>query len=244
VYFSAMPELLLFLREGARVEPVTLPLDATVLDLVKSAVRILSLRGRVEYHGKKLDELTAQLSDMGLSQQATVTFITHSDAEQLKLNQQLYEAAQKGDAGECVRLMGHAANPSWHNPQDTEQTALHRAAGEGHAKVAKVLCEWGAVVDAEEELMNATPLFWAVQNKHTDIIKILSEKRAPMDKLNGYGDAPLHRAARNGDLEVVQALLECGAGVEVRDERGKKALDIAMSEGKKEVAQLLRTYGK
>ena len=49
-----------------------------------------------------------------------------------------------------------------------------------------------------------------------------------------YGYTPLHSAAQEGHLEVVQLLLRHGADKELKGNRGKKPVDIVCGAGNKQ----------
>lgn len=55
---------------------------------------------------------------------------------------------------------------------------------------------------------------------------------APVGARDRSGDTPLHDAARNGHLQVVQALVEAGALIDVCNYEGKTAVDVARQFGR------------
>jgi ankyrin repeat protein len=59
----------------------------------------------------------------------------------------------------------------------------------------------------------------------------------------GRGDHPIHHAARNGDTEVVQLLIQYGADVNVRNPRGHTVLYCAGGHGHLDTLQLLLNAG-
>ena len=60
----------------------------------------------------------------------------------------------------------------------------------------------------------------------------------------GYaGGAPLHEAAKNGDMDQINRLIEKGTPIDVIDENSNTPLYIAVGEGHKEVAELLILKG-
>lgn len=65
---------------------------------------------------------------------------------------------------------------------------------------------------------------------------------APLDARDIYGDTPLHDAARNGKLKVVQALVHAGALVDVSNKDGKTALDLSREHGRVHVAQVSKAH--
>ena len=67
----------------------------------------------------------------------------------------------------------------------------------------------------------------------------------PPDEPPGRGITPLHRAVykKEGDLQLVRALLEAGADVNARSSTGQTPLFLAKQWGRAEVVQLLLDYG-
>jgi ankyrin repeat protein len=61
--------------------------------------------------------------------------------------------------------------------------------------------------------------------------------------LDGRGDQPIHHAARNGDTEIVQLLIEYGADVCARNPRGHTVLYCAGGHGHLATLQLLLKHG-
>ena len=57
------------------------------------------------------------------------------------------------------------------------------------------------------------------------------------------GGAPLHEAAKNGDMHEINGLIEKGAAVDVIDENSNTPLYIAVGEGHREAAELLILKG-
>lgn len=57
------------------------------------------------------------------------------------------------------------------------------------------------------------------------------------------GESPLHYAARKGDLETVQALVEAGASIEVEDNSSATPLLLADTQGEKDVKDYLLSRG-
>ena len=54
-----------------------------------------------------------------------------------------------------------------------------------------------------------------------------------------FSDTPLHWASFNGELKVLQLLLECVVDVEVKNDEGKAALQDAADRGYDKVVELL-----
>ena len=81
---------------------------------------------------------------------------------------------------------------------------------------------------------------FAVINGHYNTMKVLLEYGADVSAKSNVGGTPLMAAALDGDLEMVQALLDKGADVHVRlRETNESAATIAASHGHDEIARLL-----
>jgi hypothetical protein len=73
-----------------------------------------------------------------------------------------------------------------------------------------------------------TPAVAALAGRHYEIAGILHRNGSSVD-LRGYrGNSPLHSAAYNEDLEMVQAILDCGADLNVQNYNGSTPLVYAM----------------
>ena len=69
-----------------------------------------------------------------------------------------------------------------------------------------------------------TPLQWAAEEGHTDIVRILLNAGADVKATNYYGGTPLGVAASKGHTDIVQILLEAGAEVNAKNEFGTTPL--------------------
>ena len=77
-----------------------------------------------------------------------------------------------------------------------------------------------------------------------DIVKAIVERTQVDMKARGFGDrTPLHWAAYNGHLRVVQYVCEQGADMDVKDLAGMTPLRWAAGNGHLHVAQYLREQG-
>ncbi|XP_015877441.4 protein VAPYRIN-like [Ziziphus jujuba] len=143
------------------------------------------------------------------------------------------------------------------------RTPLHVAVGKGNIKCARVLVELGADKDARSR-DGRTALHRAAVNGDRRMVEMLIEMGADPTIANDRGCTPLdiardkgHKkvseilergdlvitAARKGDLENLQWLLQKGATIKHRDEYGFTALHAAAIEGHKDVVQKLIESG-
>jgi len=163
--------------------------------------------------------------------------------------QRIHSAARGGALDEVKALVGedpslvHATNEGSPWP-----TPLHQAAGQGHVEVARWLLDHGA--DARWSGPQ-TPLHVAWQRANNmEVIRLLVARGAAPSEIfavvylndrdrvvalleaepewvhdrDDAGMTPLHRAAENGQAEVVEALLAHGADVEAQTCGGQTPL--------------------
>ena len=82
-------------------------------------------------------------------------------------------ASYRGHAHLVVLLLGNGASTMARSPDGT--TALHYAAGFGHADVCKVLCSSGRAVPDAKNVRGETPIDWAQGNGRHHIVDVLSQ---------------------------------------------------------------------
>jgi len=75
-------------------------------------------------------------------------------------------------------------------------------------------------------------------NRGTNTISLIERGADPNTRGDG-GITPLHRALRNGRVEMARVLIEHGANAEVKDDEGKTPLDVASEEQRDEIMKLL-----
>ena len=176
-------------------------------------------------------------------------------------------AALNGSAPMLDKLIKAGADPNAPLTQ-FKDTALMMAARTGKADALKVLLESGARVNDRETWGGTTALMWAASERHPAAIKLLLEHGADVDaRTNFVGPAngrgfegrtpvaaqagqkveefasgwmtPLMFAAREGDVDSTQALLDGAADVNATAGDGKNALSLAIFNGNYAVASLL-----
>lgn len=86
-------------------------------------------------------------------------------------------------------------------------TPLHLAATED---VAKILIENGAKIDVRNN-NGQTPLQWAIIDQRRDVAKALIAKNADVNTVDNDGWTPLHHEAADGNVAVINLLIEHGA---------------------------------
>lgn len=112
--------------------------------------------------------------------------------------------------------------------QTTSETALQLSIFQGHCNVAKLLISHGANLNLSTK-QGLTALHVAARDDNSAILALLVERRAVLDAQTTPGGwTPLHMAAHNGRMDTVMNLVEAGADLNVKNEEGKTALDVAL----------------
>ncbi|HEX4749153.1 MAG TPA: ankyrin repeat domain-containing protein [Bryobacteraceae bacterium] len=150
-------------------------------------------------------------------------------------------------AGETERVLHDVrSNPDLLDAQSSDGwTPLHLAAFFGHADLAEALIDQGAKVDAKSSnAMRNTPLHAAAAGGQIGVMELLLKRGANANATQEGGDwTALHSAAQAGNRQMVEVLVANGAHVNARAANGQSALDLALSKGHHEVAELLEHLG-
>lgn len=83
-----------------------------------------------------------------------------------------------------------------------------------------------------------TLLTSAADKGHTEVVKLLIQKGADVNKSSKYGITPLMAAASKGRTEIADLLIQHGASVNKADESGNTPLTFAADEGRTETIKL------
>ena len=104
------------------------------------------------------------------------------------------------------------------------QENLRRFARYGNATKLKELLSSGELlnINCRTGVLRTTPLHLAAEYGHKDVVKILLEAEAIVEKVDTYGWTPLQRALSNGHNDVVKVLLNKGANPNANDVLGPK----------------------
>ncbi|KAM3320374.1 protein VAPYRIN [Capsicum chacoense] len=166
---------------------------------------------------------------------------------------------------EIERLVRVKGGCRWLDSRDKEgRMPLHLAASKGLYESAKKLIDSGAQVDAKS-MDGRTALFRAAANGDCQMVKMLVERgadptltelhlgRSALDiarakghrvvvKILERGEAVLH-AARRGDLQLLETLLEKGAATNFCDQYGLTALHMTAIKGNKDALMIVAEFG-
>lgn len=139
------------------------------------------------------------------------------------------------------------ADPALAQERYSGRTLLHGAAAAGNRATVELLLRLGAGPDVTDA-GGHTPLYCVANEcKATggaNVVRALIQAGASVDACDGVKrSTALHMAARRGNKEIAEALLDCGAGIEVRDSLGDTPLRRAVNCDKTGVAMLLLARG-
>ncbi|KAI5621382.1 ankyrin repeat domain-containing protein 50 [Silurus asotus] len=151
-------------------------------------------------------------------------------------------AAAKGSI-EVVRALLDRGLDENHK-DDLGWTPLHTAACEGHRSICAILTEQSSMARVGElDVEGRTPLILAAQEGHCSTVRLLLDRKSPIDHRGYDGNSALSAAALQGHGEVVELLLRRGADTDVRDAEGRPLLYLLILEGCLDIATLLIEKG-
>jgi hypothetical protein len=115
------------------------------------------------------------------------------------------------------------------------QTAAHWAAYRGQIHILKLLIAAGASMDTKD-MDGRVTLHWAVRKERAACVHYLLQQGSPCDhQTKGTGETALHKAARQGNIDICQLLCVAGARRDICTSHNQTALDIAREMRKLEV---------
>lgn len=135
------------------------------------------------------------------------------------------------DAGhlDVVAMLLDRAKADVNAKDDEGTTALMFAARRGMTGVARRLIEAGATVNTKDK-QGRTALMHAAQSGASECAALLLKHRAAVNAQDGAGNTALILAARySGDLEMIRLLLRAGTDKNIKDRKGRGALDFALT---------------
>ena len=149
----------------------------------------------------------------------------------------LFDAVRAGDV-EKVKALLQADPKLAEGRTEDGSTALHLAALEGHADIARLLLASKAQVNARG-LREETPLHMAMYDGHREVAELLLASQADVNARNTAGETPLHLAAGKGYRELVELLLSQNADPGARDKSGRTPKVVATEKGRWDIVELL-----
>jgi ankyrin repeat protein len=154
-------------------------------------------------------------------------------------NEDILLAAKAGDGPGVEAALASGASV---NARGDDLTPLMLAAIYGHAKVATLLLDRAANLNARNSV-GWSPLYLAAQNGNLDVVKLLLSRGAGVNSRDAVGATPLHWTALFGQKNATALLLARGALVNAQDLSKATPLHYAASAGQNEIISLLVAHG-
>jgi ankyrin repeat protein len=155
----------------------------------------------------------------------------------------LMNAIQQRQPAIVLWLIEHRGHHDLSTRDNTGGTALHWACDRGPLSIVQALVEAGAN-PATLTQHGSTPLMWTAYHNHTDIVSFLLQLPAVktfIDNINNYDIiTALSIASANGQLSIVQLLLQAGADPTIPAGQDSP-LNLAISASHHAIGALLRT---
>lgn len=127
---------------------------------------------------------------------------------------------------------------------------IHEAARKGDLKkVTELLAENPGLVNAritsseDGAMYKKTPLHFASEFGHKEIVKLLIDKKADIDAKTAFGYTPLHFAAMAGRKNVAELLIAKGCKLNIKNTFSITPIFLAASSGHIDVIELLVSKG-
>ena len=134
------------------------------------------------------------------------------------------------------------AGAAVHRRAPYNQSALHLAAGAGHAgMISDLVCDLRVAVEGRDE-MGATSLYTAACHGKVECVRALLNLGAEVDARDKCGRSALFQAVRwsgEAGLEVMRELLHAGAEVRTSSDDGETPLHVACRHGRADAVRLL-----
>jgi uncharacterized protein len=160
----------------------------------------------------------------------------------------IYESAAIGQTDNVARLLDR--DTSLLDSFSAEGfSPLALAAHFGHESTVRQLIDRGAAIDqVSRHPLQVTPLHAALFGRQVSTATILVEAGASPNLQRGGSGWPragftaVHYAAAFGMISVLESLLNAGADLTLRDERGLTALEVALEANQTTAASLLSKH--
>ncbi|KAM3600801.1 uncharacterized protein V6R79_002647 [Siganus canaliculatus] len=134
-------------------------------------------------------------------------------------------------------LLLNNANPNLANARGS--TPLHLATEKHLKPLAELLLSRRSTNANAKDEDQYTALHWAAQNGDEAITRLLLDRGAAINEIDGQGRTPAHVACQHGQENVIRVLLSRGADVHVKGKDNWTALHLAAWQGHLGIVKLL-----
>ncbi|XP_056597168.1 histone-lysine N-methyltransferase EHMT2 isoform X1 [Triplophysa dalaica] len=151
------------------------------------------------------------------------------DAQDKTLRTPLLEAIVNNHI-EVVKYLIQSGACVYHAEEDGS-TGLHHAAKLGNLEVVTLLLSTGQVDINAQDSGGWTPVIWAAEHKHMDVIRALLNRGADVTLRDKEMNVCLHWASFAGSVEITEMVLNAGCPLSSVNLHGDTPLHIAAREG-------------
>lgn len=148
-------------------------------------------------------------------------------------------AAYIGNESACDLLLKNKANVQF---DTVSGGALEAAEMGGNPRIVKRLLESGATL-TKNRTDKTSIISTAAEAGHTEVLKMLIDRKVDVDTADVMGMTPLMQASRRGQLGTAQLLLGAGAKVNISDAFGRTPLMYAALNGHTKMVYRLLVAG-
>uniref|UniRef100_A0A673A117 Euchromatic histone-lysine N-methyltransferase 2 n=1 Tax=Sphaeramia orbicularis TaxID=375764 RepID=A0A673A117_9TELE len=163
------------------------------------------------------------------------------DAQDKEMRTPLLEAIINNHL-EVARYLVQSGACVYHVEEDG-YTGLHHAAKLGNLEIVTLLLETGQVDVNAQDSGGWTPIIWAAEHKHVDVIKALLNRGANVTVKDKELNVCLHWAAYAGNVDIAELVLNAGCSLSSVNMHGDTPLHIAAREGYLECVVLFLSRG-
>uniref|UniRef100_A0A665VFS9 Euchromatic histone-lysine N-methyltransferase 2 n=1 Tax=Echeneis naucrates TaxID=173247 RepID=A0A665VFS9_ECHNA len=165
----------------------------------------------------------------------------HVDAQDKELRTPLLEAIINNHFEVARYLVQNGA--CVYHVEDDGYTGLHHAAKLGSLEIVSMLLETGQVDVNAQDSGGWTPIIWAAEHKHVDVIKALLNRGADVTINDKELNVCLHWAAYAGNVDIAELVLNSGCSLASVNMHGDTPLHIAAREGYLDCVTLFLSRG-
>lgn len=143
----------------------------------------------------------------------------HKDVAQFLIDQ----GGINGDIPLCKNSALNLAEPSTTEIDPVKFSIFYTAVKNGDLFTASLYIDQMNLSKTGDD--GLTPLQAAAKHNHPGIVKLLLNRRVPLDTQDKAGNTALHYACRHGNLDVVELLIKQGADYKIKNTFGKRPID-------------------
>ncbi|XP_053347114.1 histone-lysine N-methyltransferase EHMT2 isoform X1 [Clarias gariepinus] len=151
------------------------------------------------------------------------------DAQDKSQRTALLEAISNNQV-EVTRFLIQSGACVYHAEEDGS-TGLHHAAKLGNLEIVTLLLNTGQVDINAQDSGGWTPIIWAAEHKHTDVIRALLNRGADVTMKDKEMNVCVHWASFAGSAEIAEMVLNAGCPLSSVNLHGDTPLHIAAREG-------------